>query len=181
MNGEKIGYYSAEKNHLEIYLYDSRIPATKLYGDVELNGDDYFSGYFVLEDENGETIAEDNEVFTRLGGNADTGNMNESFNDVTSANETEGETVMSGNPIKSIIIGNWWDETAERDITFCENGEIEMESEILGSYSVDGSTVKISSNNEDTLESGEFTIESFSAVHLVLSNGNKKYSLSKKN
>lgn len=61
LDGERIGYYSVEKNHLEIYLYDSRIPATKLYGD------DYFSGYFVLENEDGEIVEEDNEAFARLG------------------------------------------------------------------------------------------------------------------
>lgn len=71
VDGEQIGYYSADKNHLEIYFYDSRIPATKAYGDVELNGDDYFSGYFVLENEDGEIVEEDNETFVRLGGNTD--------------------------------------------------------------------------------------------------------------
>ena len=67
LDGERIGYYSVEKNHLEIYLYDSRISATQMYGDVELNGNDYFSGYFILENEDGEIVAEDNEAFARLG------------------------------------------------------------------------------------------------------------------
>ena len=34
---------------------------------VELNGNDYFSGYFILENEDGEIVAEDNEAFARLG------------------------------------------------------------------------------------------------------------------
>lgn len=87
LNGEQIGYYSVEKNHLEIYLYDSRIPATKLYGDVELNGDDYFSGYFVLENEDGEIVEEDNEAFARLG----SGINNSDTNITENSNEEENE------------------------------------------------------------------------------------------
>ena len=182
LNGEQIGYYSVEKNHLEIYLYDSRIPATKLYGDVELNGDDYFSGYFVLENEDGEIVEEDNEAFARLGGNTDRSYTDSSCEEDSyvedSSSEEEGETISSGNPIRDIIVGTWWNEENEFYITFYEDGTGESDSDVDFSYSVDGSTVKIFIAGGDP-EEFSFDVESFSAVHLTLANGDEKLSLDK--
>ena len=182
LNGEQIGYYSVEKNHLEIYLYDSRIPATKLYGDVELNGDDYFSGYFVLENEDGEIVEEDNEAFARLGGNTDSSYTENSFEEDSyvedSSSDEEGEIISSGNPIRDIIVGTWWNEENEFYITFYEDGTGESDSDVDFSYSVDGSTVKIFIAGGDP-EELDCDVESFSAVHLTLTTGDEKLSLDK--
>lgn len=182
VDGEQIGYYSAEKNHLEIYFYDSRIPATKAYGDVELNGDDYFSGYFVFENEDGEIVEEDNETFVRLGGNTDSSYTDSSFEEDSyvedSSSDEEGETISSGNPIRDIIVGTWWNEENEVYITFYEDGTGETDYDVDFSYSVDGNTVKFFIAGGDP---EEFTcnVESFSAVHLTLTTGDEKLSLDK--
>ena len=183
INGEQIGYYSAEKNHLEIYLYDSRIPATKLYGDVELNGDDYFSGYFVLENEDGETVEEDNAAFARLGENIDSGyiesnSVEDSYVEDDSLETAESETISSGNPIRDIIVGTWWDEEDEFHLTFDENENYLVNDEVLGIYSVDGNTIKIDFFSQD-FEDFNMTIKSFSAVHLTVTVGEEERSLSK--
>lgn len=188
LNGEEIGYYSAEKNHLEIYLYDSRIPATKLYGDVELNGDDYFSGYFVLENEDGEIVDEDNSAFARLGGNTDSAYAEDSYEEDSyeedsytedsSSDEAEIETISSGNLIRDIVVGTWWDEEDECHLTFGENGDYLVNDELSGSYSVDGNTIKIEFLSQDP-EGINLTIKSFSAVHLTVDIKGKDYSLSK--
>lgn len=187
LNGEQIGYYSAEKNYLEIYLYDNRIPATKLYGDVELNGDNYFSGYFVLENEDGETVKEDNAAFARLGKTIDSGCTENNYAEAShveddSLDAVESETISSGNPIRDIIVGTWWDEEDEFHLTFNENGDYLVNDEVLGSYSVDGNTIKIDFSSQDS-ESEEFimSIKSFSAVHLTVTYGEEERSLSKEN
>ena len=132
LDGEQIGYYSVEKDHLEIYLYDSRIPATKLYGDVELNGDDYFSGYMILEDEDGETVAEENTAFVRLGNT-----------EVVTENEDSGDLTL-----EDVIVGETWrTDNRERgedlEFTFLENGRYVFNGVDAGSYTVTGNTLEV--------------------------------------
>ncbi len=182
VDGEQIGYYSVEKNHLEIYFYDSRIPATKAHGDVELDGEDYFSGYFVLENEDGEIVEEDNEIFVRLSGNTDSSYTENSFEEDSyvedSSSDEEGETISSGNPIRDIIVGTWWDKENEAYITFYEDGTGETDSDVEFTYSFDGTTVEFFFEGGDP-EEFSFDVESFSAVHLTLTNGDEKLSLDK--
>lgn len=161
LNGEQIGYYSVEKNHLEIYLYDSRIPATKLYGDVELNGDDYFSGYFVLENEDGEIVEEDNEAFARLG----SGINNSDTNITENSNEEENEYSDSEEDLtlENIVVGHWTTDRGpgheEFEYNFLENGRFEFNGGDAGTYTVTGNTLEYVFDVDDVGEKVEWQVD----------------------
>ena len=161
VDGEQIGYYSAEKNHLEIYFYDSRIPATKAYGDVELNGDDYFSGYFVLENEDGEIVEEDNTAFVRLGSSANNSDINITEN----SNEEENEYSDSeeGLTLENIIVGHWMTDKGpgaeEFEYNFLENGRFEFNGIDAGTYTVTGNTLEYVFDIDETDEKVEWQVD----------------------
>ena len=123
-----------------------------------------------------------NEIFVRLSGNTDSSYTENSFEEDSyvedSSSDEEGETISSGNPIRDIIVGTWWDKENEAYITFYEDGTGETDSDVEFTYSFDGTTVEFFFEGGDP-EEFSFDVESFSAVHLTLTNGDEKLSLDK--